>query len=70
MAVLAVLVLMFLGASSVTRAARLLDVLFEWRDMEFAFPSQSAKDVLVKTRAYIPGNSYPIDVDTWQQGEF
>jgi hypothetical protein len=69
MAVLAVLLLLFLGTSSPTRAAKLLEVLFEWRDVEFAFPSQSAKDVLMKTRAYIPGNSFPIDVDSWQQGE-
>jgi hypothetical protein len=69
MAVLAVLLLMFLGTSNPTRAAKLLEVLFEWRDVEFAFPSSSAKDVLMKTRAYIPGNSFPIDVDSWQQGE-
>jgi hypothetical protein len=60
---------MFLGTTTPTRAARLLEVLFEWKDMEFAFPSHSAKEVLIKTRAYIPGNSFPIDVDTWQQGE-
>jgi hypothetical protein len=69
MAVLAVLLLMFLGTSNPTRAARLLEVIFEWKDVQFAFPSQSAKDVLIKTRAYIPGNSFPIDVDAWQQGE-
>jgi hypothetical protein len=69
MSVLSVLLLLFLGSTNPTRAARLLEVLFEWKDVEFAFPSQSAKEVLIKTRAYIPGNSFPLDVDTWQQGK-
>jgi hypothetical protein len=69
MSVASILLLLFLGSTNPTRAARLLEVLFEWKDMEFAFPNQAARDVLVKTRAYIPGNSYPIDVDTWQQGK-
>lgn len=69
MSVLSVLMLLFLGSTNPTRAARLLEVLYEWKDVEFAFSSQSARDVLIKTRAYIPGNSYPLDVDSWQQGE-
>ncbi|KAJ9577614.1 hypothetical protein L9F63_005801, partial [Diploptera punctata] len=68
MSTIPVLLLMFLGTSCPSRAARLLDVLFEWKEMEYAFPSPSARDVLVKTRAYIPGNSIPIDVDVWEQG--
>ncbi|PSN37921.1 hypothetical protein C0J52_12240 [Blattella germanica] len=68
MSTLPVLLLMFLGTSSPSRAARLLDVLFEWKDIEYAFPNHHAKDVLIKTRAYIPGNSIAIDVDAWEQG--
>ena len=69
MSVLSILLLMCLEPTNPTRAARLLEVLYEWKDMEFAFPSPSARNVLLKTRAYIPGNSYPIDVDAWLQGK-
>ena len=69
MSVLLILILTCLGPTNPTRAARLLEVLYEWKDMEFAFPSPSARNVLIKTRAYIPGNSYPIDVDAWLQGK-
>lgn len=70
MSVLSILLLMFLGPANPTRAARLLEVIYEWKDMEFVFPSPSARDVLLKTGSYIPGNSYPIDVDAWLQGKF
>jgi len=69
MSVLLILLLMCLGPAYPMRAARLLEVIYEWKDVEFAFPSPSARDVLTKTRAYIPGNSYPIDVDAWLQGK-
>ena len=69
MSVLSILILMCLGPTNPTRTARLLEVIYEWKDMEFAFPSPSARHVLMKTRAYIPGNSYPIDADAWLQGK-
>jgi hypothetical protein len=69
MPLLSILLLTYLGPANTLRAARLLEVIYEWKDMEFAFPSPSARDVLLKTRAYIPGNSYPIDVDAWLQGK-
>ena len=69
MSVLSILLLMCLGPANPTGAAKLLEVIYEWKEMEFAFPSASARDVLIKTRAYIPGNSYPIDVDAWLQGK-
>jgi hypothetical protein len=69
MSVLSILLLTFLAPTNSTRAARLLEVLYEWKDIEFAFPSPYAREVLIKTRAYIPGNSFPIDVDAWLQGK-
>lgn len=68
MSVLTVLLVLCLGSTYTTRAAKQLKVEFEWKDVEYAFPSKAAKDVLIKTRAYIPGNSIPIDVDAWQRG--
>jgi hypothetical protein len=70
MSVLSILLLMFLGPTNPTRAARLLEVLYEWKDMEFDFPTPYAREVWLKTRAYIPGNSYPIDVDVWLRGKY
>ena len=69
MSVLSILLLMCLWPANPTRAARLLEVIYEWKDMEFAFPSPSARDALLKTGSYIPGNSYSIDVDAWLQGK-
>jgi hypothetical protein len=69
MPLLSILLLICLESTNPTRGARLLEVIYEWKDMEFAFPSPSARDVLLKTKAYIPGNSYPIDVDAWLQGK-
>lgn len=61
---------MFLGFTNPTRAAKQLEVLYEWKDMEFAFPNPSAKEAMLRSGAYIPGNSYPIDVDVWLQGKY
>jgi len=38
-------------------------ILTEWRDMEFAFPSEFQKQGDTRNGHYTPGNSFPIDVD-------
>lgn len=40
-----------------------LRIVKQWAEMNFVFPSESAREAAINNRYYIPGNSVPIDVD-------
>lgn len=45
-----------------------LKILGEWREMEFKFPTNEAKQNALITGKYVVGNSLPIDVDVDYKG--
>lgn len=45
-----------------------LKMLYQWREMEFQFPSQEDRENAILNNVYIPGNSVPIDVDVDYRG--
>lgn len=40
-----------------------LKLFAEWKDLEFAFPSQGHRDAAIQNGQYVIGNGVPIDVD-------
>lgn len=52
---------------SITSSAD-LKVFGEWREMEFKFPTNEAKQNALITGKYVVGNSVPIDVDVDYKG--
>ncbi|XP_067005954.2 protein yellow [Anabrus simplex] len=50
-------------------ALRNLDVLYGWKSIDFKFPSRAARDSMLRSGVFVPGNSVPLDVDTWQVGK-
>ena len=40
-----------------------LKLLSEWKELEYEFPSQQAKQAALRTGEYVRGNGVPIDVD-------
>lgn len=40
-----------------------LKLVSEWRDLEYAFPSEQLRQSALRNRLYVPGNGVPIDVD-------
>ncbi|XP_037964790.2 major royal jelly protein 1 isoform X1 [Plutella xylostella] len=51
-----------LGAKSDLRVVR------QWAELDFAFPSEAERSLALASRAYVPGNSVPIDVDVHHRG--
>ncbi|CAG9094829.1 unnamed protein product [Plutella xylostella] len=51
-----------LGAKSDLRVVR------QWTELDFAFPSEAERSLALASRAYVPGNSVPIDVDVHHRG--
>ncbi|KAK2586172.1 hypothetical protein KPH14_001439 [Odynerus spinipes] len=43
--------------------------IFTWKALEFAFPSERARDVAIKQGSFIPGAPIPIDVDVYYGGK-
>lgn len=39
-----------------------LNVVSEWKELEYEFPSSEAKQAAIDSDVYIPGNGVPIDV--------
>lgn len=42
---------------------------FEWKDLEYAFPSEGERQQALNNQHYIPHNGIPIDVDIHYKGE-
>lgn len=40
-----------------------LKLVSEWKDLEYAFPSQQLRQSALRNGLYVPGNGVPIDVD-------
>ncbi|XP_068084335.1 protein yellow [Anabrus simplex] len=45
-----------------------LQSVYEWRSLDFNFPSRSFEESVINSGRYIPGNSVPLDVDSADDG--
>ncbi|XP_015429795.1 PREDICTED: uncharacterized protein LOC107186448 [Dufourea novaeangliae] len=46
-----------------------LKSIYSWKALEFAFPSESARQIAIQSGNYIPGAPLPIDVDVYNGGK-
>nr|CAD7429448.1 unnamed protein product [Timema monikensis] len=44
-----------------------LDLLYQWKGVDFVFPSQTTKEAMLRSGYYIQDNPIPLDVDVWNQ---
>lgn len=44
--------------------------LFAWKEVEFSWPSQEAKDEAIKSGQYIPANNLPLGIAKWKNKLF
>ncbi|CAH0546392.1 unnamed protein product [Brassicogethes aeneus] len=47
-----------------------LETVFEWKEVEFAWPSEEAKANAIKEGHYIPANNLPLGLDRWKDKLF
>lgn len=45
-----------------------LKLLYQWKEMDFEFPSPEDRENAILNNVYIPGNAVPIDVDVDYRG--
>lgn len=45
-----------------------MEVLYHWKSVDFLFPNDRMRKQMISTGQFVPGNSIPLDVDTWQKG--
>lgn len=46
-----------------------LQSVFEWKDLEYGFPTEADRQFALNNRLYIPRNGIPIDVDVYNKGK-
>nr|CAD7439552.1 unnamed protein product [Timema bartmani] len=44
-----------------------LDLLYQWKGVDFVFPSKTTKEAMLRSGYYIQDNPIPLDVDVWNQ---
>ena len=42
-----------------------LEVVHQWKQVDFTYASAQARDVALRTKKFIPENCLPLDVDVW-----
>lgn len=58
-----------LGVCAFGLAAEIEEV-FAWKEMEFTWPSQAAKNEALKKGAYVPENNLPLGMGRWKNKLF
>lgn len=66
---LSTLLLTFLFCQCYSHQKR-LDMIYKWKTIEFEFSNPAEREEMIKNKSFIPGNSVPIDVDTWKNGTY
>lgn len=63
------IVFLFLAATFVQNIkAQATTASYNWKYLDFQFPTQAARDSAIYNRQYIKGNSFPIDIDVYNNG--
>jgi hypothetical protein len=47
-----------------------LDVIFEWKQLDFAYPNSSAREAAIKSRSFIPSHNVPVGLEVWKNKLF
>lgn len=55
---------------TVVNAVQKLQERFSWTQLDFAFPSQQAKEQALAAGTYIPTNALPVGVEHWRNKLF
>lgn len=65
------LIFALLLKASIIRCHRLLELesVREWKQLDFNFPNQRARDDAIHKGLFVPENAVPIDVEADYQGE-
>lgn len=61
--IIALLMLVFVSTQAQRGTVKNLKLVSEWKDLEYAFPSQSHRQAAIQSGQYISGRGVPIDVD-------
>lgn len=51
-------------------SASVLDVVFEWKEVDFAYPSGAARQEAIRNRMFVPGNNVPVGLEVWNNKLF
>lgn len=64
------LVLVLLLKLTISNCQRLdLEVLRDWKQLDFAFPSAAARSEAITKKLFVAANAFPIDVEPDYQGK-
>lgn len=58
-----------LATCSSIRSAKLQEK-FKWKELEFAWPSEEAKESFLQSKRYIPDNNLPLALEVWKNKLF
>jgi hypothetical protein len=47
-----------------------LDVVFEWKELDFDYPNSSARQAAVKSMSFIPSQNVPVGLEVWKNKLF
>lgn len=47
-----------------------LDVIFEWKELDFAYPNSRARQEAVDSQSFIPSNTVPVGLEVWKNKLF
>jgi hypothetical protein len=47
-----------------------LDVIFEWKELDFAYPNSRARQQAVESQSFIPSNNVPVGLEVWKNKLF
>jgi hypothetical protein len=47
-----------------------LDVVYEWKELDFAYPNSSARQAAVTSMNFIPSHNVPVGLEVWKNKLF
>jgi hypothetical protein len=47
-----------------------LEVIFEWKELDFAYPNSRARQEAVESQSFIPSNNVPVGLEVWNNKLF
>lgn len=59
-----------IAALGLASSAEKLTEKFAWRELEFAWPSDDARDAAIREGSYIQSNNLPLALDVWRDKIF
>lgn len=47
-----------------------LGVVFEWKELDFAYPNSSVRQAALESKSFIPSNNVPVGLEVWKNKLF